>query len=77
MLGAREEREIRLNEEIKKYELVVRVIDFLVNEEVVSDTIPLRSKIFSAKTLLLTSQKDLRLEFACNVPGQYQSLEME
>ena len=46
---------------MREYEISIRVIDFLANEEVLTDRIVMRNKKVGNKTVLTTDNKLLRL----------------
>jgi hypothetical protein len=52
-----------LGSSLKEYEIVVKVIDFLANEEVINDRLTMKNKRIIGKSLLLCDNKMVRLEF--------------
>jgi hypothetical protein len=51
-----------LNSNIRDYEIVIKTIDFLANEEVLNDKITLQTKKVTDKTLLASDNKLIKLE---------------
>jgi hypothetical protein len=51
-----------LNSNIRDYEIVIKTIDFLANEEVLNDKITLQTKKVTDKTLLVSDNKLIKLE---------------
>lgn len=46
---------------MKDYELSIRVIDFLANEEVVNERLSLRAKKIGERTILMSDKKLLKI----------------
>lgn len=57
LLRDKQDEPLTFSSNLKDYDISVRVIDFLSNEEVITDKISLKNKIISAKTLLQGEQK--------------------
>lgn len=56
-----EEESLPVNANLREYDIAVKVIDFLANEEVLSDKITMRTKKIVDKAVLSSDNKTLKL----------------
>jgi hypothetical protein len=63
LIKSSEEDSLKLLANIKEYDILVKVIDFLANEEVINDKLTMKSKTLLGKTTFLCDQKLAKLEF--------------
>lgn len=61
MIGNSPDEGFSLTGHLKDYELSIRVIDFLANEEVVNERLSLRAKKIGERTILTSDKKLLKI----------------
>ena len=59
-----------MNVPIGEYNILVKVIDFLINQEVISDRITMKGKSVLAKNTFLGDQKMIKLTFGPQRPQE-------
>jgi hypothetical protein len=62
-----DEDSFSLHYNLREYEIIIKVIDFLANEEVINDRITMQTKKIVDKAVLTTNNKLVKLELGVRV----------